>query len=275
MDEQAPLPSAPHLDRTEQLTARIAELEAALAAAERRYDAWLSIVSHDLRGPLTLVLGYAENLLHRAQSARASHRTIHDLESIVGAARRLNKMVTQVVEGARLDGRRLALNARVVDVAPAVREAARAAYKLYSGHVFRLDLPESLPGVRCDPRACESILGALLSNAAIFSPPESPIVLSATVTADSIQIVVTDRGIGLTADELEHLFERRYRSERMRDFRREGLGMSLWIARGLARLSGGNLEITSAGADQGVVARLELPRDAGNVREEEEAAATG
>jgi len=68
--------------RVEQLTTRVEELEAALAAAHRRSDASLSTVSHDLRGPLTLIIGHADRLLHRSRATRDPSRRIAELESI-------------------------------------------------------------------------------------------------------------------------------------------------------------------------------------------------
>jgi signal transduction histidine kinase len=247
-------------DREDYLLQRVRDLEAALAAAESRSDAWLSLVSHDLRGPLTLILGYAENLLHRARTGRDAGRSIHDLEAIVFAARRLNKMVTQVVEGARLDSKRLVLNRRPTDLPPLLREAARAAFKLYPTHPLRVDIPEQLPAVDCDPRAVDTIVGALLSNAAVFSPADSPIVLTAREAGAQVVISIADRGVGLQPDERDRVFEPRYRPERIRDARREGVGLSLWIARGLALMSSGDLCVASDGPGLGMTATLTLPK---------------
>src|SRR5579859_244867 len=82
--------------RVAQLTTRVNELEAALAALQLRSDNWLSTVSHDLRGPLTLIIGHADRLRHRSRASRDSAQTNAELEAIIGAARRLDKMVTQV-----------------------------------------------------------------------------------------------------------------------------------------------------------------------------------
>ncbi len=241
------------------LTQRVRELEGQLAAAERLHESWLSIVSHDLRGPLTLVLGYGENLLRSARASREASKSIHDLEAVVGAARRLNKMVTQVVEGARLQGMKFVLNARPIDPSPILRESARASFKLYPSHSLRSDVPESLPLVDCDPYAVQSVVCALLSNAALFSPPEAPITLTARVDRGQVVVSIADKGLGLSDEERCHVFEPRYRPDRARNARREGLGFSLWIAREMARLSGGTVEVHSDGPNQGTIVTFALP----------------
>jgi signal transduction histidine kinase len=245
--------------RVEQLSIRVEELEAALAAAQRRSDAWLSTVSHDLRGPLTLIIGHGDQLLHRSRVSRHSSRRIAELESILLAARRLDKMVTQVVKSAHLEERRLAFHPRPTDLAPVIREAGRASLRRYPTHSLRVEVPASLPLVACDPSYVETIVSSLLSNAAVFSPEDSPIELRAGCLEGRVELLVADSGVGLSSDERQHIFEPRFRPERALHARREGLGVSLWIARELAILSGGALRVESPGPDLGTTMSLDLP----------------
>jgi signal transduction histidine kinase len=247
------------LTTEEDLRDRVRELERALADAHHRNDAWLSIVSHDLRGPLTLILGYAENYLNRTRSSRDSTRSLNELEAIVNAARRLNKMVSQVVDGARIEGNRLVMNPRPIDVGPLIRERVRVAGRMYPAYRFEMTLNTRQVLVRCDTRVFETIVGTLLSNAAVFSSGDESILVSARVVDGWVRVSVADRGIGLTGEELGRVFEQRFRPERARDARREGLGVSLWIARELAHLSEGRLVVDSPGENLGVRASLLLP----------------
>jgi signal transduction histidine kinase len=247
------------LTTEDELRARVRELERMLADAQRRNDAWLSIVSHDLRGPLTLILGYAENYLNRARSTREASRSVQELEAIVNAARRLNKMVSQVVDGARIEGCRLVVNPRPIDLAPLLRERVRAARRVYPLHRFDVALHSFQALVHCDARVLETIVSTLLSNAAVFSSSDTSISVTAIDVAGWIRVTVADGGIGLTKDELARIFERRFRPERAREAKREGLGVSLWIASELARLSEGRLSVESPGENLGTTASLWLP----------------
>jgi K+-sensing histidine kinase KdpD len=245
--------------RIEDLTRRLGEVAEQLASAERRHEAWLSTVSHDLRGPLTLILGYGDNLLRRARATRDSTRSVHDLEAIVGAARRLNKMVSQVVDGARLQNHHLVLSMRPLDLSPVLEKTARTASKSYPTHRIQFDIPPWLPLVAGDPYAVETIVGAFLSNAALFSPSDIPIRLKTECDQRHVVVSVVDRGSGLSDEERPHVFEPRYRPERVLNARREGLGCSLWIARELAALMGGSVDVQSDGPDLGTTAALRLP----------------
>jgi signal transduction histidine kinase len=243
----------------ERLRRRVGELESELADAERRSEAWISAVSHDLRGPLTLVQGYAENLLHRVRSSGANGQDIRELEAIVTAARRLNKMVSQVVDGARIEGRRIPIRLRRTTLAALIDSRVRAAARMYPHQRFRTDLADFDGAIISDSRAIESIVGALLSNAAIFSPDGSTVEVKLQRAGDWVKLTVHDHGLGFDPEELESAFEPRFRPQRAREFRREGLGVSLWIARSLADLLGGVLTIESPGADRGTLATLQLP----------------
>ena len=104
----------------------------------------------------------------------------------------------------------------------------------------------------------EQILGTFLSNAVIFSPPDAPIALRAWVRDDRVHVAVTDRGAGLAEEEKPRTFERYYRPERLREARREGLGLSLAVAAELAALLGAEIAVDSAGVDRGSTFTLRL-----------------
>lgn len=243
----------------EELQARVRELERALQASQdenetlrRQWSSWLAVISHDLRGPLTLVLGYAQNLLRRLPpGTKEDDRAQRELESIISGARRVDKMIGQVVDAARLEAGLLAYDRRDVDLAALVADEARRACRVYPDHPLNLDLADSLPLVYGDTRRVSQIVGSLLSNAALYSRPGTPIEITALVEDNRVVVVVRDHGIGLTDAERRRLFEKAEPTERTREVRREGLGLSLAIARQLARAMDGDLWAESDGVDRG------------------------
>lgn len=248
------------------LQERVAQLEADLgasraenAALRQRFDAWIAMISHDLRGPLTLILGHAENLLARQSRDPAAARTRSGLEVIVGAAQRLNQMITQVVDGARLEAGTLALYPRELSLVVAFDDEARKWRRQHPGRGLRTQLPESLPTIQADPRRVNQIIAALLTNAAVFSPPGAPIRARAQAVGGAVVLALTDQGVGASPDEIQRIFEPAYRPERLRDQPRAGLGRNLANARRLAQAMGGDLWAESAGAGQGITFFLRLP----------------
>lgn len=253
------------------LWARIQALEGELAVARsqndelrRQWSAWLALVSHDLRGPLTLILGYAQSIARRLPTGVADDRARRELDSIVGGARRVDKMIGQIVDAARLDAGLLAIERRDVDLVPLLQEEVRRAKRLYSEHVFQIKTPDTLAPILADPRRVSQIIATLLSNAALYSPSRPMVDVTADSDGDRVVVVVRDQGLGLDTSERRHLFDRGFHSDRSRDVRREGLGLSLSIARELSHALGGELWVESAGPNRGAsffVAFPLLPKD--------------
>jgi signal transduction histidine kinase len=146
-----------------------------------------------------------------------------------------------------------------VDLPPLLREEARKATRLYPGRRFDVDAADSLPPVYVDARRASQIIGTLLSNAALYSPADEAVVVTARAETDRVVVAVRDHGIGLTEREKSHVFDRAFQPERARDARREGLGLSLVIARQLAQLLGGDLWAESPTPGGGAIFSVAFP----------------
>lgn len=253
-------------DSVRQLELRVKQLEEDLAASQQRLAAtedscaqWLRVVSHDLRGPLTLVIGHVQNAIEHLPADEGHAPQRRDLEAAVRAAQRLDKMVGQVVDAARLEANLLTLNLDEVEVAPILHEQIRQARRRYQARTIRSSIPPDLPPVHTDGHRVGQIVASLLSNAILFSAANSPVSLSACLVGETMRVSVSDHGIGLTEAEQRHLFEKFYRHERAHDVRREGLGLSLRVAACLAERLDGQLWVESPGANAGCTFHLNLP----------------
>jgi signal transduction histidine kinase len=241
-----------------QLEAELAACQAHDAERQRQWDGWLTLVSHDLRSPLTLVLGYSQGLLRSLPDGKDAERYRRDLNGIVYGARRVDKMIGQIVDAARLEAGHVAVDRRGLDLGTIVREELKKLRRVYPDRAVRTGVPEDLPLILGDARRVGQILGTFLSNAVTFSPPDAPIALRAWLGDDRVNVAVTDRGVGLTEEEKPRIFERYYRPERLREARREGLGLSLAVAAELAALLGAEIAVDSAGVDRGSTFTLRL-----------------
>jgi signal transduction histidine kinase len=226
-------------EREHQLAER--EQERAKAAAE----AMLATVSHELRAPLTVVLGSLDTLARRDGALGADDRR----ELVAMAARqgkRLKRLVEQLLLAARLEQGALEPDRfAVVDAVAVMREAGTATELCHPGRRVRLESNGTLP-VWAAPEALLQVLTNLLDNAAKYSPNGTPIWLEAHRRAGRAVIAVEDGGPGVPAAERERVFERFSQLDAQADQRAGGVGLGLYIARQLAQAQGGDLVLADS-----------------------------
>jgi signal transduction histidine kinase len=223
-----------------------------------RADELLAVVAHELRRPLTALLGALATLQQRGQAL-----SIPQQDELVGMARRqgeqLQRLLDQVLVAAGLDHAHAGLARRsLVDVAALAREVGLAARLANPGRPITVDLAGSLL-VRADPLAISCILGNLLDNAATHCPPGAPIRLSASRDGLHAVLAVQDAGPGIPPGERERVFERYARLDQRTVRPGVGLGLGLYIARRLARANRGELRVADPPGGRGARLELRLP----------------
>jgi two-component system, OmpR family, sensor kinase len=223
-----------------------------------RADELLAIVAHELRRPLTALLGALATLQHRGKAL-----SIPQQDELVGMARRqgeqLQRLLNQVLIAASLERSHVVTVRRsLVDVAALAHEAGAAALLANPDHPVTIDLARPLL-VLADPLAISRILGNLLDNAATHSPPGTPIRLSASRDGPHAVLAVQDAGPGIPPAERERIFERYARLDQQPGRRWVGLGLGLHIARRLARANRGELRVTDPPGGRGARLELRLP----------------
>ncbi len=198
---------------------------------EEREDL-LRAVSHDLRNPLTAILGQAERLLRALDRVGMAGPERQAAEAIITGGRRMNSMIQDLVDAARIEAGQLKLRLQAVDLrAFIVGLLERQAETLEVGRI-RLIAPADLPPVRADPDRLERILVNLLSNALKYSWPGTEVTITLSRRAGEVITAIRDRGPGIAPEDLPHIFERFYRVRKGRP-RAEGLGLGLYITKGL------------------------------------------
>ena len=206
---------------------------------ERREDL-LRTVSHDLRNPLAAIQGQAELLLRALDKAGLTGRERKSTEAIITGAQRMNTMIQDLVDAARLEAGKLALTLQAVDLRMVLHDLLeRLSSVLETGRV-RLEAPEALPPARADRDRLERILTNLLSNALKYSTPGTPVTATVAQTDGEVVTSISDQGPGIAPEDLPHLFERYYRP-RARPSAPEGLGLGLYITKGLVEAHGGRI----------------------------------
>ena len=246
------------LERAE-LAADAADAEA-LRRADRLRSALLNSVSHDLRTPLSTVLGAATTLLEYGKSMDRKVQ-IDLLSSIREEAERLNRYVGNLLDMTRLEGGGPNLRADWVDVRDVLGAAAdRVSRRLEQRQVSR-DFPAMLTMVRADPTLLEQALVNILENAIAYSPTDSLIELAAYEDRNNVVISIEDEGRGIPTAELERVFEKFRRMEEATD-RGKGAGLGLAISKGFVEAMGGRIAAASPIHDgKGTRILISLPKD--------------
>ena len=224
------------------------EVRAALIAtqaANRTTRQFLTVMSHELRTPLQVITGNAE-LLQQGADGSLSPDQVEDVEAIQWGARRLGRLVTQMLDLSRLEAGQMELTMAPVWLAPIVAAVRRDIEVLTAakGLDLRIDLPPELPLVLGDEMGVYQILLNLVGNAVTFT--EAGVVrISAETTVGEVAVVVRDSGIGMAPEALLHTFDEFRQVEPGRIRRHEGAGLGMLITRRLAELMGGRLNVES------------------------------
>lgn len=213
---------------------------------ERQREEFLSVVAHDLRSPIGAInLGAAalERLVEHVEGLDTD-RALRLLRNMESSASNLDRMVSDLLDTSRIEARRLKIEAESLELCALVRSVVARASAATMDRPINVLLPESLPKVAADPARIEQILVNLLSNAAKYSTPGSEIRVEAFDRAIEIEVAVTNEGRGLTPEESKKLFTRFYRS-RADSGRVSGMGLGLYIVKGLVEAHGGRIWVDS------------------------------
>ena len=219
----------------------------------------IAITAHELRIPMTSIMGYAKMMM-TVGAESLSDMQCEFLRTIDRNVQRLNSDLLAVQDMTRID--RLKIN-----LAPEPRSPAHIAGQVVKelqslveekGHSVTLALPQDLPPVYADPERFKQTLRIVLDNALKYTPDNGEIQLRAHTVNGLVQIDVIDNGLGISAAEQEKMFSKFFRGEDERIREYPGLGLNLYIARGLVELQGGRLWFEST-EGQGSTFSFTLP----------------
>jgi signal transduction histidine kinase len=248
-------------DANEQLAAALEREQRARReseAASYLKDEFLMTVSHELRTPLNAIYGWVRLLaagdLSPEQRARA-------LATVERNTRVQTRLIDDLLDVSRVISGRLRLDARPVnlaDVAAAAVETVRPALEAKSIR-FESSVDPNVGSIVVDPDRLQQILWNLLSNAIKFTPEGGRVRLSIARVQGTVEIVVSDTGVGMPPEFLPHAFERFRQADAGARRRYGGLGLGLAIVRHLVELHGGTVSAESAGEGQGSTFRVVLP----------------
>ena len=223
---------------------------------ERLRTEFMSMVSHELRAPLTSIKGSAATVLGAPKGLDRS-QMLQFFRIVEDQADHMHGLIADLLDAGQIEAGTLSVNPQPADLTALV-ERARSA--LVSGGARRdvnVDLPADLPRVMADPQRIVQVLNNLLSNAAKHSPASSPIRVEAAVEGHHVAVSVVDEGWGVSPDLLPHLFSKN--SGIAADGQNVGAGLGLAICKGLVEAHGGRIVAESEGSGRGTRIVFTIP----------------
>lgn len=235
-------------------------------------EAFLAMAGHELRTPLTVLKSYLELLLrlHRHAPGSAGH---HYASIAFEECLALQAFIEQLLDADRLRSGAIKLALEILDLSAFVQSAMAKAQAVVTSHALRFEATNGRLVVRADRLRLEQALLALVENAGRYAPHTDHIHVRVGRSPRGAAVAVQDHGTGVDADILDELFKPFYQAPRADHPARRGLGLGLFISRHLARLHGGELEVTSG--PQGATFTIHLPLAAGEASVPGQAPADG
>jgi two-component system sensor histidine kinase KdpD len=219
--------------------------------AEFLRNTLLSGVSHDLRTPLATIAGAASSLADPEGLAEPARREL--AREIVSESDRMERLITNLLNITRLESGGFTLHKEWHPLAEILGSALTHLKRRLAGHSLTTRLPPDLPMVHVDAIALEEVLSNLLDNASAYTPPGTPIEITASGTQEDVVVDVADRGLGLS--DPSRVFEKFYRGN---GSARGGAGLGLAICKGIIELHGGTITAMNR-PDGGSMFRIKLP----------------
>ncbi|HEY1611024.1 MAG TPA: sensor histidine kinase KdpD [Paraburkholderia sp.] len=236
--------------------------------SERLRNSLLSAISHDLRTPLTAIVGFASLLARQeSDSTESSRQAQHLAEAIHDEALRMTGLVTNLLDMARLQGGSVKLNHQWSSLEEVIGAAIAGARRMLTGRKVSALVPANLPLVNLDPVLVERVLANLLENVVKYTPEHSPVAIDARLVDGTdrrmVHVEVVDEGPGLPAGMESRVFDKFTRGEK--ESAKPGIGLGLAICRAIVDAHGGHIgaynRFDAAGVVRGACFWFELPAD--------------
>lgn len=242
-------------DELGRLAASFNQMSADLARSNRLRRQMTADIAHDLRTPLSLILGYTEALSEGKLEASGEIFSVMHNE-----AGHLSHLVDDLHTISLADARELPLNLQNISPASLLKRTA-AAFNPQAEQksiALQVDADPGLPRIKVDPERMAQVLGNLVSNALRYTPEGGRIELSATSDDRHTHLQVRDNGSGIVPEDLPYIFTRFYRGDRSRQ-QNGAAGLGLTITRSLVEAQGGSIAVESE-PGQGTTFTILLPR---------------
>lgn len=228
-------------------TAEVQQQAERIADLSRQKDQLLGMVAHDLRTPLTGMLGFAEVAISDLQAGSATEHTLEDLLVIRQSAQEMSELLNDLLDVSRLEAGKLRIDLRPLDIGARIREDRRR-YEMWASSKeigFSAKAPAGELWVLADPKRIQQVLNNLVSNAIKFSSSGGAIAIRLKASSSRVEVSVQDSGQGIAPEDLEKVFASYEQTKTQATAGEHGAGLGLSIAKKLVELHGGEIWVES------------------------------
>jgi signal transduction histidine kinase len=223
--------------------------------ALRLRDEFVTIAAHELKTPLTSLMGRAQLAVQRTRRAQELDRAQIEklMQSVVTQSEKLSRLVSQLLDVSRLKGGKLIIDRRPTDLVTLLNESVYSVHAGHSGHEIRVTAPDRMMA-EVDPIRMEQVIVNLLNNAVKYSPDSSEVQIGLNwPDQNTIELTIQDQGPGIPVSQRERIFERFYQGGE--NGYSGGMGLGLFICREIVELHGGDVvaEFPESGGTRFVV----------------------
>ncbi len=247
-----------HMRQRDQYENEILKAKRIAEEATRDKDQFLAFISHDLRTPLSAILGWTQ-MLKSGELDEEMHSQA--LEVIERSVRSQSRLIEDLLDFSRIASGELRLD--VIEVAPMtfIQAALDIIHPAVAAKQIKLqaDLNPSTGFVSVDAERLQQVMWNLLSNAIKFTPERGHVQVGLKPVGSTVEITVRDTGQGISAEFLPHVFERFHQASSAATRRHSGLGLGMAITKHLVELHGGTIHAASPGEGQGATFTVSLP----------------
>jgi two-component system sensor histidine kinase ChiS len=224
----------------------LVQMNARLSELDRMKDTFLSMITHELRTPMTAMIGLAENLEAGVYGSLNATQT-ENLRKIIESGGRLRQLVNDLLDLSKMESGMMRLQREPLDPRTLVEAVIYQLESLAEAGTVKLvnRVGYDLPEVDCDGQRIEQVLTNLISNALKFTPPTGTVTITATTQEQFVVFTVADTGCGIPSEAQAHIFDKFIQLHPNRDDRTKGTGLGLAIVRHLVELHGGTVSVES------------------------------
>ena len=247
-------------DEIGEMVDSINEMSLKIAQTEKIQTEFISSISHELRTPLTAITGWGETLVYNEGLDGESKRGI---AIMLKEARRLTKMVEELLEFTRMEDGRFTLNIEMIDIAAELEDAIFTFSELLHRDELEIDYISDMdPGddgaglIPGDPNRLKQVFLNLFDNALKYGREGKRIEVGIGIVEENVQITIRDFGPGTPEDELEHIKMKFYKGSNSKE---RGSGIGLAVCEEIIKYHGGTLELANAAEGNGFIVTILLP----------------